>query len=218
MRFLNTRVLGSSSVVVLGCAAALMIACSDGSSAGSRPDAAAENEAGNGMLSLSFNASEALSGFLLEVTNEAGDTVVRKLLESDGRASTFVSLPPGEYHLKSTPMRAANEPHPDCKPSSRSVTVRKGKTQAVSLLSQCQSPSTGGLGVDLGANFAPEITSAEVTPGTKLGACQHASVELAARDAESDELTCEAVLDDAEPQALDVLPASLNVASEPRQF
>lgn len=205
MRFVNTRALGLSSIVVLGCASALMVACSDGSSADGGSDTGSANEAGHGTLRLSLSASESLVGFLLEVTNEAGDVVVSKVLQGDGSASSFVSLLPGKYQVKSTPLRAANEPHPDCKPSSRSVTIRKEKTQEVSLLSQCQSPSTGGLGVDLGANFAPEITSAEVTPGTKLSACQPVSIELAARDAEADALTCKAVLDDGEIQVLDVV-------------
>ena len=97
------------------------------------------------------------------MSNEAGQVVVSKFVAGKGGASAFLSLSPGKYQVKSTPLRGPNEPHPDCTPSSRGVTIRKGKTQEVSLLSQCQSPSTGGLGVGLGANFAPEITSAEVS-------------------------------------------------------
>src|SRR5882672_1953811 len=75
----------------------------------------------SGTLTLKLSGAANVAGFLLEVKDANG------------------------YNVSSTPMLSASEPEPDCKTASHKVTIRAGKTSELTLLSQCQSPSAGGL-------------------------------------------------------------------------
>ena len=157
-------------------------------------DSAPSNER-SGTLTLKLTGAADVAGFLLEVKDVGGATVVSQFLEADDEtSSTFLTLPAGTYTVRSTPMLSASEPTPGCKAVSQKVAIRTGKTSEVTLFSECQSASAGGLDVGVGADFAPQLLSVTVDPGTRLAACDAVTVTLVASDPEGRPLTCDAAL------------------------
>ncbi|HKY35521.1 MAG TPA: 5'-nucleotidase C-terminal domain-containing protein [Polyangiaceae bacterium] len=207
----TTRSLATRPLTTVSALALLWLAsCGDAAAPVSQPGSSGPADGPSGTLTLALSAAADITGFSIEVKDRAGGVVFSEVLSAgaDAAVQKLVSLAPGTYRVTSTPMLSPTEPAAACKPATRSVSIKSGKTSQVSLLSRCQSGDLGALGIEAGANFVPELTSVEVDPGTQLSACQPVTVAFSAIDADGGPLSCDASLDAAEPVTLEAVPGA----------
>jgi 5'-nucleotidase len=187
-------------------AAGFLSACGDGTNE-SHDRGGDDTREDSGSLTLALTASSSIAGFQIDVADSDGASAASRFVSSeDSNAQAFFNLAAGRYAVTVTAMASPTEPEPACKPETRNVTVKSGKTAEVSLVARCERGGTGGLAVDATADFVPEISFVEAVPGTKLEACEALAVTFEAFDEEGGALTCDVSLDGATPVTLEPSP------------
>ena len=193
------------TAIALSAASLALGACGDSGHAGMNASpGASENAEESGTLSLSLSQSGDLAGFRIEVANSAGLVVSKFVSTSSGALFT---LAPGDYQVTSTPMDSETEAAANCAPSSHKTTIKKGKTSELTLLSRCDA-GNGALVVTPGANFAPQLISVQINPGTTVAPCDHVNIEFDASDKEGDALVGDVSVGDAAPVSLTATPGT----------
>src|SRR5688572_28580247 len=86
-------------------------------------------------------------------------------------------------------MYGPSTPSATCEPTSAPVTVIKGRTTALTLVSRCKRPGNGGLDVTIRTDREPDITFSAFTPATATSPCMPIAVAATASDADGDALT-----------------------------
>lgn len=96
-------------------------------------------------------------------------------------------LPEGSYRVCATPL-VGDDPAEICEAAEAEVAVSSGTTTQVVLISQCQTPTTGGVGVIVALNDGPVISRLELEPSQFISVCETVTVVATATDANEDEL------------------------------
>lgn len=103
-------------------------------------------------------------------------------------ASGLFTLAAGDYRACATPLRADASTSDECGQTSEVTTVAAELTTQLTLVSQCQGASAGGLDVAVAFNDPPQITAVTVTDSTFITVCESASIAVTAEDANGDAL------------------------------
>lgn|GEM_PF-6323695 len=104
-------------------------------------------------------------------------------------ASGLFTVAAGDYRVCATPLRADAVASDDCAQTSDVTTVAAELTTQVTLVSQCQGASAGGLDVAVALNDPPHITAVTVTESTFITVCESANIAVSAEDTNGDALT-----------------------------
>jgi hypothetical protein len=104
-------------------------------------------------------------------------------------ASGLFTVAAGDYRACATPLRADANASDECGQISEVTTVAAEVTTQLTLVSQCQGASAGGLDVVVALNDPPQITAVAVTDSTFITVCESASIAVTAEDANGDALT-----------------------------
>jgi PKD domain len=104
-------------------------------------------------------------------------------------ASGLFTVAPGDYRACATPLRSDSSASEACAQASDLTTVSAELTTQLSLVSQCQGASAGGLDVAVSLNDPPQITAVAVTPSAFITVCESASIAVTAEDPNGDALS-----------------------------
>ena len=103
-------------------------------------------------------------------------------------ASGLFTLAPGGYRACASPLRADASASNECGQTSEVTTVAAELMTQLTLVSQCQGASAGGLDVAVAFNDPPQITAVTVTDSTFITVCESARIAVTAEDANGDAL------------------------------
>lgn len=118
--------------------------------------------------------------------------------EHDFANALFV-LVPGNYHVKTSPMKSEFVPSVLCLPAEADVVVNAGATTTTALVSQCVDADNGGLEVISVLNNNPQILDLTFNPSQFVSTCQNVDATLTAQDPDGDALNYQWTVTDAPP-------------------
>ena len=104
-------------------------------------------------------------------------------------ASGLFTVAAGDYRACATPLRADSAASEECAQASELASVVAEQATQLTLVSQCQGTTAGGLDVAVALNDPPRITGVTVTPSTFITVCESANIAVAAEDPNGDTLS-----------------------------
>lgn len=103
-------------------------------------------------------------------------------------ASSLFTLAPGAYRVCATPLSSDSAPSTVCGAASELSQVSAEETSQLTLVSQCQGDTSGGLDVAVTLNNPPRISEVTVTDSTYVTVCESAELVVTASDPDDDAL------------------------------
>lgn len=98
-------------------------------------------------------------------------------------------LSPGDYRVCATPLAGSGGPSAYCATAEAWTTVVAEATSDVTLVSQCTTPSSGGVSGTLGLNDPPQITGVTIPSAAAVDTCSPATISVVASDPNGDALS-----------------------------